>query len=74
MTSKRAGLAWGTQALSSEWHDLIVQAIADRPVPWNDPPRPGSVEAAIPCAAAGATSIEWCVSRSIAIAMKGSWR
>ena len=47
MTSKRAALEWGKRELAPTWRDLIAQALADRPVPWDDPPRPGSVEATI---------------------------
>lgn len=47
ITSKPAALAWGLNALDPEWHDLIEQVIEDRPLPWNDPPRPGSVERTI---------------------------
>ncbi len=47
VTSKRAALEWGRRVLAPPWRDLITQALADRPVPWNDPPRPGSAEAAI---------------------------
>jgi hypothetical protein len=44
VASKPAALAWGLEALDPEWHGLIRQVIDDRPLPWNDPPRPGSVE------------------------------
>jgi aminoglycoside adenylyltransferase-like protein len=44
VASKPAALAWGLEVLEAEWHDLIRQVIEDRPLPWNDPPRPGSVE------------------------------
>ena len=47
VTSKLAALEWGKRELAPTWWDLIAQALADRPVPWNDPPRPGSVEATI---------------------------
>ena len=45
--SKPASLEWAKSALPATWHALIQQAIEDRPLPWNDPPRPGSVEATI---------------------------
>ena len=45
--SKPASLEWAKSALSGTWHALIQQAIDDRPLPWNDAPRPGSVEATI---------------------------
>lgn len=47
VASKRASLEWAKHALSPVWRDLIQQAIDDRPLPWNDPPRPGSVEVTI---------------------------
>jgi predicted nucleotidyltransferase len=45
--SKQASLEWAKDALDSAWRDLIQQVIDDWALPWNDPPRPGSVEAAI---------------------------
>ncbi len=45
VTSKRASLEWGMEELSPAWYDLIEQALADRAVQWDNPPRPGSVEA-----------------------------
>jgi predicted nucleotidyltransferase len=45
--SKPASLEWAKSALPAEWQGLIQRAIDDRPLPWNDPPRSGSVEAAI---------------------------
>jgi predicted nucleotidyltransferase len=45
--SKPAALEWAKAALPVEWHGLIQQAIDDRPLPWDDPPRPGSVDAVI---------------------------
>ena len=47
VSSKPASLEWAKSALPTRWRDLIQQAIDDRPLPWNDPPRPGSVEATI---------------------------
>ena len=47
VTSKRAALEWGRQELAPTWRDLITQALADRPVPWDDPPRPGSLDATV---------------------------
>jgi hypothetical protein len=47
VASKRAALEWAVHKASPAWHDLIHQAIADRPVPWDGPPRPGSVEATL---------------------------
>lgn len=44
VTSKQAALEWALEALDPEWHELIRQVVEDRPLPWNDPPRPGSVE------------------------------
>jgi predicted nucleotidyltransferase len=45
--SKPASLEWAKSALPTKWHGLIQQASDDRPLPWSDPPRPGSVEATI---------------------------
>jgi predicted nucleotidyltransferase len=45
VASKRASLEWAKHTLSPEWQDLILQVLDDRPLAWNDPPRPGSVEA-----------------------------
>ena len=47
VTSKQASLEWSKSALAENWQGLIQQAIDDRPLPWNDPPRRGSVEATI---------------------------
>ncbi len=47
VTSKGAALEWGRQELAPMWRNLITQALADRPVPWDDPPRPGSVAATV---------------------------
>jgi hypothetical protein len=47
VTSKPAALAWARDALDPEWRELIQQALADRPLPWNDPPRPASVDATL---------------------------
>jgi predicted nucleotidyltransferase len=47
ITSKPAALAWGLETLGPEWRDLFEHVIEDRPLPWNDPPRPGSVERTI---------------------------
>ena len=44
VVSKPRALAWAMDALDPEWRSLIQQALDDRPLPWNDPPRPGSVE------------------------------
>lgn len=51
VASKPASLGWAKQALIPAWRDLVSQVIDDRPLPWNDPPRPGSVEATIAFAA-----------------------
>lgn len=45
ITSKPRALEWARETLAPEWRGLIQQAIDDRPLPWNDPPRPGSVDA-----------------------------
>ena len=47
VASKPAALEWAKSTLPAQWHGLIQQVIDDRPLPWNDPPRPGSVEATI---------------------------
>jgi hypothetical protein len=47
IASKPAALAWAKDSLDPKWRALIQEAIHDRPLPWNDPPRPGSVEATI---------------------------
>ncbi len=47
VTSKQNALEWAKSALPERWRELVQQAIDDRPLPWNDPPRPGSVEATI---------------------------
>jgi len=47
VASKPAALEWAKHALRREWTSLIQQTIDDRPCAWNDPPRPGSVEATI---------------------------
>jgi hypothetical protein len=44
IASKPAALEWGSATLDPEWRELIQQVVHDRPVPWNDPPRPGGVE------------------------------
>ena len=44
ITSKPAALEWAKGALDPEWRGLFEQVIEDRRLPWNDPPRPGSVE------------------------------
>nr|MBA3401582.1 DUF4111 domain-containing protein [Actinomycetota bacterium] len=51
VASKQASLEWGKHALAPAWHDLIQQALDDRAVAWDDPPRTGSVEATIAFAA-----------------------
>jgi Domain of unknown function (DUF4111) len=45
VTSKPASLDWAKHVLSPAWHDLIQQVRDDRAIAWDDPPRPGSVEA-----------------------------
>jgi predicted nucleotidyltransferase len=47
VASKPTALSWGLDTLDPEWHSLIRQVIDDRPLPWNDPPRPGSVDQAV---------------------------
>ncbi|WP_051515968.1 aminoglycoside adenylyltransferase domain-containing protein [Candidatus Blastococcus massiliensis] len=43
VTSKRAALLWGREALDPGWEPLLTQVLEDRPLPWDAPPRPGSV-------------------------------
>ena len=47
VASKPAALEWAKSTLPAQWQSLIQQVIDDRPLPWDDPPRPGSVEATI---------------------------
>jgi hypothetical protein len=47
VASKPAALEWAKSALDARWRDLIQQVIDDRPLAWNDPPRPGSVQTTI---------------------------
>lgn len=47
VTSKPASLEWAKQALNPAWRELIQQVLDDRALPWNDPPRAGSVEATL---------------------------
>ena len=47
MTSKPGSLRWAKTALDPQWNGLIEQVLDDRAEPWNDPPRPGSVDATI---------------------------
>jgi hypothetical protein len=42
--SKHDALNWGAAAMPRKWSGLLEQVRLDRFVPWNDPPRPGSVE------------------------------
>jgi predicted nucleotidyltransferase len=44
VTTKRDALDWALGKVAQEWHGLIEQARDDRLLPWNDPPRPGSVD------------------------------
>ena len=47
ITSKQNALEWSKSTLPERWQALIQQTIDDRSLPWNEPPRPGSVEATI---------------------------
>lgn len=47
VASKPVALAWARDALDADWRTLIQQAIEDRPLPWDDPPRPGSIDATL---------------------------
>jgi predicted nucleotidyltransferase len=44
VTSKPGALEWGLATLDERWHPLLRNAAEDRPRPWRNPPRPGSVE------------------------------
>jgi hypothetical protein len=57
VTSKQNALEWAKSALPKRWHNLIQQTVDDRALPWNDPPRPGSVEATIAFAKWAQTSV-----------------
>ena len=48
VTSKRDALLWAMDRLDPRWRPLLEQVAADRAVGWDpeDPPRPGSLEAA----------------------------
>jgi predicted nucleotidyltransferase len=46
VTSKRRALEWAMAALEPRWRPLLEQVRDDRALSWNDPPRPGSLEAA----------------------------
>jgi predicted nucleotidyltransferase len=47
VASKPQALAWALDELDSKWRPLIEQVRDDRHLPWNDPPRPGSVDATL---------------------------
>jgi hypothetical protein len=47
VASKQASLDWARQHLGHTWDDLIQQVMDDRLLPWDDPPRPGSVDTTI---------------------------
>jgi hypothetical protein len=44
VTTKLQALDWALGKLAPEWHDLIEQARDDRLLPWDDPPRLGSID------------------------------
>jgi predicted nucleotidyltransferase len=44
VTTKLQALDWALGKLAPEWHGLIEQARDDRLLPWDDPPRPGSID------------------------------
>jgi Domain of unknown function (DUF4111)/Nucleotidyltransferase domain len=44
VTTKLQALDWALGKLAAEWHGLIEQARDDRLLPWDDPPRPGSID------------------------------
>jgi aminoglycoside adenylyltransferase-like protein/nucleotidyltransferase-like protein len=45
--AKQDALRWAAATLAPEWRGLLEQVRRDRLSPWNDPPRPGSVERSI---------------------------
>ena len=47
VTTKLDALDWALAELAPEWRALIEQACDDRLLPWDDPPRPGSIERTI---------------------------
>lgn len=47
ISSKRAALLWARETLDPRWAPLLSQVLEDRPLPWDDPPRPGSVAATL---------------------------
>jgi predicted nucleotidyltransferase len=47
VTTKLRALEWALGALAPEWRALIEQARDDRFLPWDDPPRPGSMDEAL---------------------------
>ncbi|MGQ0837384.1 aminoglycoside adenylyltransferase domain-containing protein [Actinokineospora sp.] len=53
VTSKRGALEWALATLDPRWRPLLTQVIEDRALGWDpaEPPRPGSLEAAIEFAA-----------------------
>jgi hypothetical protein len=53
VTSKRKALEWGMGEFDARWRTLLEQVRDDRDtdIPWIDPPRPGSYEAALEFAA-----------------------
>jgi hypothetical protein len=57
VTTKLQALDWALRELAPEWRGLIEQAREDRLLPWDDPPRPGSMDRALAFAehAAGLT-------------------
>jgi len=44
VTTKLDALDWALGKVAPEWHGLIEQARDDRLLPWDDPPRPRSVD------------------------------
>lgn len=55
VTTKLDALGWALRELAPEWHGLIEQARDDRLLPWDDPPRPGSIDRTLTFARYAAT-------------------
>jgi len=55
VTTKLDALDWALGELPPEWHGLIEQARDDRLLPWDDPPRAGSIDRTLAFARYAAT-------------------
>lgn len=47
VTSQRKALLRGRETLEPRWTPLLTQVLDDRPLPWDDRPRPGTVAATL---------------------------